>query len=408
MRGVTLTGNEIAGHIREAGETCLLIAPGVDETVREALLDRAKRTAAKATVVIDGEHHAERSGYGETRVWRHLMDATELMKMPGTRLGLLITTRGIWLFAPRAGNLDPREGEGLSAVKLDEAHRKAGLALFERILGRRVPDFPVSEDADDQPASTVDGRDKGEPGSEPVTNSDLDEAEKAIEEHPPRDYAKESEITVYTAFVGYIQMRLVGASLATGVQLTVPSELVERGLSGNTVRERIRESVRIDLEEEVDTGVGEINERLKAILKLYTRQLGEPHGRIYRKRQRKELDAHFDDLRKEIERANSTLAGKIEAVVRKRIDELVETYTSQTANDAAPKITREEAGRLLNDAWRKAGGTRRRTVKLEVTYKDLTWETLQDQHLRARIVEGFPDLRDSWLYRETVAHVVKT
>ena len=43
-----------------------------------------------------------------------------------------------------------------------------------------------------------------------ITKKDVENAEKAIDEHPPRDYAKEQEITVYSAFIGYIEMRLVG------------------------------------------------------------------------------------------------------------------------------------------------------------------------------------------------------
>lgn len=94
MLGTRLTSEGIAARIREAGETCILIAPGVDAIVVEALLERAQRTAIKARVVIDGTHHAERSGYGETGTWRALMNATELRAMPGTRLGLLVTGRG--------------------------------------------------------------------------------------------------------------------------------------------------------------------------------------------------------------------------------------------------------------------------------------------------------------------------
>ena len=125
MRGTRLTSEDIARHIREAGNTCLLITPGVDAIVADALRERARRAATKASVVIDGSHHAERSGYGETGTWRDLMDVTELKTMPGTRLGRLVTERGAWLFAPRAGRLDPREEEGLSAVMLGARYEEA-------------------------------------------------------------------------------------------------------------------------------------------------------------------------------------------------------------------------------------------------------------------------------------------
>ena len=408
MLGTRLTSEDIAARIREAGETCLLIAPGVDAIVAEVLLERAQRTSKKARVVIDGSHHAERSGYGETGTWRALMKETELRAMPGTRLGLLVTDRGAWLFAPRAGKLDPRDEVGLSAVAL-ATHREAALALSERILGQ--PEQPSRNGAslpdgarERPPGDGVGYADEPSARRESITEAEVGRAEQAIEEHPPRDYAKEREITVYTAFVGYIELRLAGASLATGARLRIPNALVERGLGENELRTRINESVRIDLDEEVDTGVRAINERLNAIRTLYTRQLGEPHGRIYRKRQRQELDRHLEDLKGEIDQANAALGQRIEAAVREQLDDLAETYSRQAAQGALPELTKEDISRLLLKAWNEAGAARPRKVTLEVTFKDLTWETLQDAVLKQRILEQFPDLENSALYRDSPAH----
>lgn len=408
MKGIRLTSEDLAKHIRDAGDTCLLITPGVDAVVADALRERLEHGATKASVVIDGSHHAERSGYGTTGTWRDLRESTELRAMPGTRLGLLVTDCGAWIFAPRAGKLDPREDVGLSAVML-EAHQEAARALSERILGR-LNKFPQTDVGTRErqheilPSDQVHGEDEPRARDEPITEKDVAQAEKAIEEHPPRDYAKERATTVYTAFVGYIEMRLVGASLGKGARLKVPEELVERGLGENELRQRINESVKIDLEEEADTGVREINERLNAIRALYTRQLGEPHGRIYRKRQRQELEDHLRDLKWEIAQANSTLGEKFDAALRKQLDDLAETYSRQTVRATLPELTKEEMSQLLLKAWHEAGAARRREVKLEVTFKDLTWETLQDDALRERIVQQFPELERSTLYREYQAH----
>ena len=336
------------------------------------------------------------------------MDVTELKTTPGTRLGLFVTERDAWLFAPRAGKLDPRKEEGLSAVMLN-ANREAARALAERILGRTCP-FPQSETDPGEPYHEhqqergVHGDCESRAKGGTITKKDVENAEQAIEEHPPHDYAKEHEIMVYSAFVGYIEMSLVGASRAEGPRLKIPNELVERGLGESEVRKRINESVRIDLEDEVDTSVREINARVKAIRLLYTRSLGEPHGRIYRKRQRKELDGHLNDLKREIAKANSELGEKIETAFKRRIDDLAETYSSQTAQGELPELNKETISRLLHKAWTRRGAVRRGEIKLEVTFKDLTWETLQDEALRHRIIDQFPDLEQSMLYREYRAH----
>lgn len=404
MIGTRLTSKDIAAHIREAKETCFLIVPGVDPIVAEALVERAKHTAAKARVVIDGSHDAERTGYGETSTWRELKKVTELRAMPGTRLGLLVTDRGSWLFAPRAGKLDNRDEAGLSAVHL-ATHGGSARSLCERILGDR--ERPPQDEASPrggrhEPPPANDTGDASEPRahSGTISQNEIERAERAIKEHPPRDYAKEREITVYTAFIGYIELRLVGASLATGARLRIPNALVERGLGESEVRKRINESVRIDLDKEVDTGVRAINERLNAIRTLYTRQLGEPHGRIYRKRHREELEGHFENLKGEIHHANAALGRRIEAAVKKQLASVATSFSQQSTFAPLPELTEREIRELLFRAWNEAGSARPRKVTLDVTFKDLTWETLQDEALKRRILEQFPDLKDSELYRQ--------
>ena len=441
MQGIQLTGEEIANHIQNAGDICLLIAPGVDAKVSDALRDRSHAGYERAIVAIDGSHHAERSGYGKTSTWRTLRKTTELRDLPGTRLGLLVTERGAWLFAPRAGNLDPRPvvgeknpvtGEmvppkeaGLNAIVLDRDNWEEASALAWHILGRTDPppkrnaDVGEGDREDSQeefdwseqevpilPETEHDEEEDGPRVTGCITEEAIVRAEKAIKEHPPRDYAREQEISVYSAFVGYIELRLVGASLAKEARLKVPDELVELGLVENDVRKWINESVRIRLDddEKVDTGVKAINERLNAIRVLYTRQLGEPHGRIYRKRERQQLENHLGNLKKEIEENNRSLGVKVEKAVERNIDRLAANYAQQEPGNSSGPLEMEDIRHLLYKAWNNAGATRVSEVKLEVTFKDLTWESLRDGPLRKRIVEQFPDLKDSALYKEWQAY----
>ena len=117
-----------------------------------------------------------------------------------------------------------------------------------------------------------------------------------------------------------------------------------------------------------------------------------------------ELEGHLDDLRREIARANTVLGDKIETALRKQLDDLAETFSKQTAPGNLPQMKKERMSELLHKAWHEAGAVRRREVKLEVTFKDLTWETLLDMTMKERIVEQFPDLENSTLYREYRAH----
>ena len=413
MKITRFTSAEIVKRVREAKDTCLLIIPGVDDIVADALIERAQKTAGKASVIIDCSHYTERSGYGKTAAATKLVECAnetekmEVNKVSGTRLGMLVTEHGAWIFAPSAAKVDLRKDgkEGFSAVALD-ANRDAAMALFNRIL--KPENTPPQTNANEHPTGSTDNLpnpapDEAEPKAEPISPEEMNDEIKAIKEHPPRNYAEEKGIIVYTAYVGYIEMRLVGASLGEGTRLTIPSELVERGLGETELRAHINESFKINLDDEVDTGVREINSRVDAIRTLYTRQLGPPHGRIYRKRHREEIDAHLHDLDGEVKQANEKLEQKIQSAVEKKLNDLAKTYSGQTVQNAR-SLPKDEILCLLHQAWNKSRKTRPRKVKLEVTFKDLTWESLRNPDLRATIVDQFPELRNSKLYKEQTAH----
>jgi len=90
--------------------------------------------------------------------------------------------------------------------------------------------------------------------------------------------------------------------------------------------------------------------------------------------------------------------------VRKQLDDLAEIYSQQAAQGGLLELTKEEIRKMLFEAWNEAGAARPRKVMLEVTFKDLTWETLQDGALKQRILEQFPDLKNSALYKDSPAH----
>ena len=82
-------------------------------------------------------------------------------------------------------------------------------------------------------------------------------------------------------------------------------------------------------------------------------------------------------------RANTVLADKIGTALRKQLDGLAETYSRQTAQGTLPEMDKERIRELLQKAWHDEGALRPSEVKLEVAFKDLTWETLQDTTLAA-------------------------
>ena len=74
-------------------------------------------------------------------------------------------------------------------------------------------------------------------------------------------------------------------------------------------------------------------------------------------------------MKREITRANSTLGGKIESALKRQLDDLAETCSSQTGQRELPELNKESMSRLLHKAWEESGAVLRGEVKLEVTFK---------------------------------------
>ena len=63
-----------------------------------------------------------------------------------------------------------------------------------------------------------------------LREQDLKQVELRLREHPPRDFRKEKATEVYQGYVGLIEIRVMGASLAKSTTLAIPDDLTELGL----------------------------------------------------------------------------------------------------------------------------------------------------------------------------------
>ena len=391
--------------------------------------------------MIELDDEVDRSGYGQTAGVRLLHDdGTTIHHRAGLRVAA-ITAPGIGaVWSPIAERVDPTErvlvnGIWMEGIELRELRRWMG-----RMMGKQEPELSVSQDersdtSDSGMKKTLDSvvlaqdvieqnessvitnqgvTDESSPESaeqrlvpaEPkvqlraVDEKTIKQVETHLQEHPPRDFKEEKQTEVYLGYVGFIEIHVTGASLSGTTTLAIPKELTELGLETD-LRNRLSERMRIDLSGSVDLGARDVNRRVDAFREIFTRQMGPPLGRIYKKSDWPIMQTKWGEIDILVESANEKIRHSMHAAVENIIMDAAKDWAK--AIDENPIVrkevpyTLEDIHELLLAQWdRKQRATR---MRVQIFVKDLTWATLNNPQVRKKIEDAYPELCATGLYK---------
>ncbi len=210
---------------------------------------------------------------------------------------------------------------------------------------------------------------------------------------------------VYQDYVGFIEIHVAGAGLSKATTLSIPDELTELGL-GTDLRNRLSERMRIDLSGTVDLGARDVNRRVDAFREIFTKQMGPPLGRVYKKSEWDMMQTKWSEIERLVEEANR----RIESSMHKAVDEILTDAAKgwakaidENANVDLPEgsYTEEKIRSMLGAQWDRRHRATRMRVQLFV--KDFTWGTLNDPEVRRKIEEAYPDICETGLYKSRSA-----
>ena len=418
------------------------LGPAITPELARRILAAEKRTGQRNHVVMELDDEMDRSGYGQTAAVRVLHDGgATLHRRPGLRVAAL-TAPGLGVvWSPIAQRVDPIDRVSVNGIWMEGSEQRELLRWIGRMMGEQATsestrgpgpqDTPalgsltrsapgaaldqltrIEHTHDAVEASTEEEPPRSEPVPElpppdepEVKISDLDEGhlkqvERHLREHPPRDFQKENETEVYQGYVGFIEIHVTGASLASATSLAIPKKLTELGLETD-LRDRLSEKMRIDLSGTVDLGASDVNKRVDAFREIFTKQMGPPLGRIYRKSDWDVMQAKWAEIERLVEVANKKIEGSLRQAVQKIITDAARHWANAIAQNPSVKdrapYTEKEILTLLNAQWDQK--QRATAVKVHLFAKDLTWATLNDRVVRRKIEEAYPELRETGLYQ---------
>lgn len=433
MKACKVDEEQLAAWIDGATGTIQYLGPAITQRLAHKILAAEKRTGEQSQVVIQLDDEMDRSGYGQTVGIRTLHDdGAYIQHRDGLRIAAF-TAPGIGVvWSPIAERVDPIDRVSVNGIWMEGGELHALWRWMNRMMGMQGPeetatrgagsDTPHSahleqESIDEEEVSAdTNQRATGESSSravdqrlipaEPeahlrtIDERTIEKVETHLKEHPPRDFKEEKQTEVYQGYVGFVEIHVTGASLSGATTLAVPKELTELGLEAD-LRNRLSERMRIDLSGSVDLGVREVNKRVDAFREIFTKQMGPPLGRIYKKSDWPIMKSKWDEIGVLVNSANERISNFMHAAVEKIICDAAKDWAKAINENPSVKkngaYTVDEIYKLLMDQWdRKQRATQ---VSVQLYAKDLTWVTLNNQQVRSKIEEAYPELCATGLYK---------
>ena len=441
---------KLAEWIGNSTGEILYLSPAITENLAEMILLAEKRTKKRNKVVIQLDHEMDRCGYGETAGVRVLHNGgANIMHGVGIRIAAFYAPGIGVVWTPIAERVDTISSVSVNGLQMEESELPEFRSLMLRFMNNSASEQKVpqrsfygrhrsvveqksgsiefeSETTDDQESSTIANHiatSKLSPTpdiqdsvlAEPkvklnkVLDEKIKEAEANLQDHPPRDFKQEKQTEVYQSYVGFIEIHVIGASLSKATTLAIPNYLTEVGLD-QKLRNKLSEKMRIDLSYSVDLGVREVNKRVDAFREIFTRQMGPPLGRIYKKSDWPIMQSKWAEIDNLVQSANEKIDKSIRSAVEKVISDAAKDWANairENVNTANEQEYSEECiKKIFLDQWKKK--ERATEVELKLFVKDLTWETLNDDQVRDKIEAAYPEICKTGLYTSRSAFAPST
>ena len=209
---------------------------------------------------------------------------------------------------------------------------------------------------------------------------------------------------MYQDYVGFVEIHVTGSSLSGTTTLAIPKELTELGLETD-LRSRLSERMRIDLSGSIDLGARDVNRRVDAFREIFTRQMGPPLGRIYKKSDWPIMQTKWAEIEILVEEANEKIKRHLHAAVEKVILDAAKAWARAINENPALRkevpYTIKDIQELLLMQWERTHRATR--IKVDLFVKDLTWATLNNSQVRKKIEDAYPELCATGLYKSRCA-----
>ncbi|MFO1315402.1 MAG: hypothetical protein U1F58_07335 [Burkholderiales bacterium] len=384
----TLEGAVIAARIRNAGRRIMLCTPGFDDIVGTALIEAHRRLPeGSVDVIVDGSDQAARLGYGYFDAVKQVSDAGVPIRVePGLRLGLLVVDEQGWTFTSPPLLVD---------ATMEAAAAPNAMALTAQQVAEAVSAL-VRRPA---PEGTSPTTSQPELGQRIATPAEIEKTHAALTVDPPQRFDVARKVTVFNAFVEFVEIELLGTQLGRQ-RVPIPPALL-LAVSDKATRDRLTTSFQLIGD---DTTLGkqakELRRRIEEIRKEHTRAIGT-FGSVGLRANRTRLEQAIEAFRKDVdafrEEARRRLEKEIDQSRRQLVDSVLpgirKSPPETLLSSIVGKPTVDQLRRWIEQQLDRAFPPLDRLVtemQVKIAFKGVTYETLNDPAFQAAVRKAYP------------------
>lgn len=392
-----LSSSAIAELIRGAEGAVCYAAPGIQKAPAEAMAEVARRIGPEMlTVSLDFDERVMRMGYGDIGAIELLRDAGVIVNhSKGLRSGLVVVDDEGYTFTPTALYLeaDKDDPQARNAMRLSEdqvAEVMARLSPAAKMIAiARTEDPDEKQYLDTLPV---------EVGSDVVKEDDFKKVDDALKSAPPVKFDVARQVRVFVSYLQYVELKLNGAAIQRH-RLAIPKSIQQIGANAE-LEGRLRTTFDL-IGKDSKLSSKALEKSLRDLRDTYTPSLGNDRGRVILKSIKPTFNKKIEEFRKKLEEHQQ----EVKAELQNRLDEsrkdIIEYYlpkVTESPPDAllarTYPVTEEKARNWLDrelDGVFPNADSMIEEMALKVDFKDVTFETLNEDGFIEAAKAAFPD-----------------
>jgi hypothetical protein len=403
-----LSSSRIAILLRGATSRVVYAAPGIHRQAAEALESLASGLLRpEITVSLDVDERTLRMGYGRIEAVEVLRRAgITINHSPGFRSGVLIVDSRGWIFTPVPLYLEdePQSDETPNAIELAPSQVESYAVRFcpatRKEAIAKEPDPVVAMEIAELPL---------EFGVTPLADRQMERVSESIRIAPPVEFDVVRQVRVFEPYLQYVEMHLTGAAVQKR-RVQIPAEIQRLGASAD-LQGRLKTTFDL-LKKSSELSSKKLEERLNKMRKDLTRTLGKKHGRVVLKSAKPTLQMRIDEFRAELETHQKKVAAELQTHINESKNAVVDFYLpiaiknppdSVIGETLGPKPGEDHVRKWLARSLDKVFPTAEQLISkmtLDVTYKDVTFETLNHHDFLKEVKVAFPRVDWDKTYNE--------
>ena len=404
-----LTSTGIAELITTANRSVCYAGPGIQREPALALVEAAIHlTPEMITVCVDFDERVMRMGYGDIEALRCLHEAQiEVRNAPGLRSALIIIDDEGFIFTPTALYLEAESSNemDLNAMRLNRAQAaeaRARLSPEAKMIAKALATTP--EERERIGALSVDV------SSEKIQEIQLVEVENNLKSAPPVKFDLARQVRVFEPYLQYVELSLSGAAIQRH-RLAIPPNIQKLGGSKD-LEGRLRTTFDL-IEKSSQLSSKRLENDLNEIRTNFTPSLGKDHGRVVLKAAKPHLLKRLEGFCEKLELHRESVKENLQQHLDASRQQVVDYYCSRVADTPPDALL----GQLLNGgrpskddacAWLHAELDRVfpsaesliQEMKIEIRFKDVTFETLNRKDFLESVKKSFPRVDWDKTYNE--------